>query len=360
MERKKILVAPLDWGLGHATRCIPVINALLKKNIIVEIGGSGPSLSLLKQTFPSLNFHTLPGTEIKYPDDYWGSIQILRQAGNFIASIKKEKMFLDNFLINNKFDAIISDNRYGLYSDKLHCILITHQLKLKLPSSLRLFDFLIQNTLTNYINKFDRCWIPDYAGRNNLSGSLSHISNFDKTKQFIGPLSRFHNLKDDIKIDLDFNLLAIISGPEPQRTIFEKLIETQSRKYNISTLIIQGIPGLKNNLINDGLIKKISYADHIFIKSATEKTDGIIARAGYSTIMDLVALKKSALLVPTPGQTEQEYLAVHDYNKQFFQFSTQKSIDVRKALSPLPVIDFPEYNTNMLNVATEELVSNIK
>jgi uncharacterized protein (TIGR00661 family) len=358
MKAKKILVAPLDWGLGHATRCIPLINLLLRKGVEVEIGANGPSYDLLKQEYPSLSIHLLPGMDIRYTKDGNFTLQMMKQLPGFSSSIKTENSYLHTLIQTQKYDAVISDNRYGLHSNLIPCVLITHQLMLKTPAYLQFLERLLQNKLKTFLENFNYCWIPDWEGENNLSGDLSHKFKIKTSTEFIGPLSRFNDLEESDNINLNFDLLAIISGPEPQKSIFESLIEEQARLKNIPTLIIQGKPGTTkiNSIIDDGLIKKINHADSGFIKSAVEKAKGIIARSGYSTIMDLVALRKNALLVPTPGQTEQEYLASYLKEKNYFRFADQNSFNIVDAFFDSNGYNFAPYSSTPLESAVYKLL----
>ena len=359
MLRKKILVAPLDWGLGHATRCIPVINSLMKKDVNVEIGTNGLSYHLLKNEFPELKINLLPGIEIKYIKEGNFTLQMLRQLPAFVSSIKTENSYLFTLIQSERYDAVISDNRYGLHSDIIPSVLITHQLMLKTPPHLQILEGLLSSKLKSYIEEFDVCWVPDFEDENNLSGDLSHKSKLEIPVEFIGPLSRFNKVGETEDVNIEFDLLAIISGPEPQRTVFENLIEQQARKRNISTLIIKGMPSEKYSS-ESNLIKKINHAESGFMKSAVTKAKGIIGRAGYSTIMDLVALKKPALLIPTPGQTEQLYLSEFLKNRGYFRFANQNNFNLEDAFFGSAPPDFPQFKNKGLEKSVDNLLSNLK
>lgn len=359
MSGKKILVAPLDWGLGHATRCIPIINLLLKKGVNVEIGSNGASLDLLKIEFPQLKMNMLPGMEIKYTKGGNFLLQMMRQLPAFFSSVQTENSYLFTLIQSERYDAVISDNRYGMHSDIIPSVIITHQLMLKAPEHLRLMEGFLQKKLKSYLEEFDICWVPDFEDENNLSGDLSHKSKLKIPVEFIGPLSRFNDECETQNINIKFDLLAIISGPEPQRTVFENLVEQQARAKNISTLIIRGLPSEKYSS-ESNLIKKISHAGSGFLKGAIAKAKGIIARAGYSTIMDLVALKKPALLIPTAGQTEQLYLSRHLENQGYFRFSGQNNFNLEDAFFHSFTHDFPHFTNKGLETSVDNLLSNLK
>ena len=210
--KKRILVAPLDWGIGHATRCISIIKALIENGYEVVIAADNRPLHLLSTEFPKTEIIRLEGYNITYSRNIPMSINMIFQIPKILLQIRKEHINLDEIIKNYNIDGVISDNRYGLHSKKVPCVFITHQLEIKSPY----FTKHIRNFNYNYINKFDFCWIIDDK-ETNLAGSLSSPKIQPKNTIYIGTQSRF-NYKE-IKKKYDF--LAIVSGPEPQRTILE-------------------------------------------------------------------------------------------------------------------------------------------
>ena len=243
----------------------------------------------------------------------------------FFNFIKKEKQFIDIFLEDNHIDMIVSDNRYGLYSDKVESVIITHQLYPKAPAGEKLLHQKIEKLLSN----FNAIWIPDVVGEKNLSGDLSHLKPFNHPHKFIGPLSRFLSFElPPIKegwggVEEEFDICAIISGPEPQRTIFEKLIFEQIRKYHLKAVVVRGLPNCnsKNEKFVFNHLPTNKLQDYI------SKSRVVLCRSGYSSIMDLAVLKKQAILVPTPGQTEQEYLV--GYNNKYHSYQNQNEFSLK-------------------------------
>ncbi|HVF97179.1 MAG TPA: hypothetical protein VM871_07665, partial [Flavisolibacter sp.] len=187
----KVLVAPLDWGLGHATRCIPVIHQLLEHGCEVMLAAEGKTAILLQQEFPLIQLLHLPGYGIEYASSEWGlAAKIVAQIPKLLAAIKQEHTWLKKVVEEEKIDAVISDNRYGLYHAGIHTVFLTHQLRIKAPVSIA-EDFL-QETVYNYIENFSECWVPDAAGENNLAGDLSHPSELPTVPlHYVGTLSRF-------------------------------------------------------------------------------------------------------------------------------------------------------------------------
>ena len=360
-KQKTILVCPLDWGLGHATRCIPIIHEFLNNNCKVIIGTSGKQKILLQQEFPNLTFLKLKGYEVEYPISGSMALKMLLQLPKINSAIKEDHCWLAKIIDEHQMDLVISDNRYGLWSNKVKCILITHQIFVKAPVG----EGWIENVLKNYFDKFSEIWIPDVEGENNLSGDLSHKKPLPNKFKFIGVLSRFSNKIVTSSVPPlsgtyrevgkeEYNIMVIISGPEPQRTIFEKLVIEQLQKTQLRAVVLRGLPEknvIANEVRQSAQIEKIASLDSlprndenikIFNHFETEeflnylqKSKVVISRSGYSTIMDLAILGKKAILVPTPGQTEQEYLAKYHFEKGRFYTQKQNEFDLEKALEEL-------------------------
>jgi UDP:flavonoid glycosyltransferase YjiC (YdhE family) len=311
------LVCPLDWGLGHATRCVPLIRQFIKEGHNVIIGADKNPLAFLKQEFPQLKTIVIPSYEIEYSET-GSALKLFYESVKFYNFIKKEKQFIDAILLENEIDMIVSDNRYGLYNDKVKSIILTHQLYPKAPVGEKLLHQKIEKLLLN----FNDIWIPDVEGENNLSGDLSHLKTIKHRHKFIGSLSRFNNSNQIIEAEYD--ICAIVSGPEPQRTIFEKLVLAQIEKYQLKSILVRGLP-------NDETINQEGVFNHLPTNKLQEyvlKSKLVVCRSGYSSIMDLAALNKEAILVPTPGQTEQEYLADHHHSKRNFTCQLQNKFDL--------------------------------
>lgn len=326
---KKLLVAPLDWGLGHATRCVPVIRDLLNNNCEVWLAGEGAQEKLLREEFPSLPFLPLKGYRIKYGKSGLTG-KILLQVPSILRSIKEENKWLKKQVSNHGFDAVISDNRYGLYHEKIFSVFITHQLYIK--SSLgKWSEKILQQWNYKLINKFNECWIPDEEGENNLAGDLSHPVKLPSIPvKYIGPLSRFTSFSPLGDGGIRGHLLIILSGPEPQRTILENNVIDQIVNYPATATIVRGLPGEKNIIPSTNTIHFYNHLSTEELNTEAMKAEFIISRSGYSTIMDIACVQKKSILIPTPGQTEQEYLADHLRKKQFAFCIDQKGFSLLK------------------------------
>ncbi|MBX2965973.1 MAG: hypothetical protein KF845_07490 [Cyclobacteriaceae bacterium] len=293
---KRVLVTPLDWGLGHATRCIPVINEFLKQKCEVQIAGSGSALLLLQEEFPGLKFHELVSYNTQYSSWLPFMMKLVLQMPKFLLVVKKEHRQVGKIIEQEKIDIIVSDSRYGCYADSIPSVLINHQLNIIVSCTWL-------QSMVNYwnhktINRFTQCWVPDFS--NGITGKLTSPSPTKKVK-YIGMLSRFEKKH----VERKYNVLALISGPETQRTIFEEKLRNQLKHSSLTWFIVRGIPGKSER-------NEINEANHLPVNELNEVIESseiVICRPGYTTVMDLWKLEKKVIFIPTPGQTEQEYLA---------------------------------------------------
>ena len=321
--KKRVLVAPLDWGIGHATRCVPIIKALVSNNFEVVIAADGRPLHLLITEFPELEIIRFSGYNIKYPQYFPMSISMLLQIPKIMWNIKKENNTLNNIIEDYKIDGVISDNRFGLHTNKVPCVFITHQLEIQSPY----FSEEIQKFNYKYINKFNACWIMDDK-ENNLAGNLSKPEKIPNNTIYIGPQSRFKYQKSEKK----YEFLAIVSGPEPQRTIIEKGLVKALKDRKEKSIILLGKPELnKTKQIGNLTIK--SHLKSEDLNTIILQSNLVICRPGYSTIMDLQKLGGKAFFIPTPGQTEQEYLAKRLHEKKICYSQKQEEFNFTKGVA---------------------------
>lgn len=327
LSQKRILVSPLDWGLGHATRCIPIIRLLLKNNAKVVIAGDGNALELLKIEFPQLQFIFLKGYNIFYSNKGNMIFKMLFSVPKILARIVIEHQTLKKIITENNIDIVISDNRYGLWNRQIKCVFITHQLMIKTPFA----EKLLHRIVLFFVNKFDECWIPDVEGENNLSGDLAHKYPLPKNTFFIGTLSRFN--VDEKIYPAEYDVMVIVSGVEPQRSVFEKLVIEELQQTSLKAIVVCGKPQLmrEEKIINN--VKIVSHLNTGEMRQVILQSKIIVARSGYSTIMDLAVLGKKAIFIATPGQTEQEYLAERFKNNKTAFSQTQSTFNLQTAMS---------------------------
>ena len=305
----RILVAPMDWGLGHATRCIPLVHYLLQQGTEVWLAGEGRIEALLRNEFPDLPFVHLPGYNIEYGRSKWDLLgKMALQIPKILGRIEKENEWLQEAVAQHGFDVVISDNRFGLYHEDTYSVYMTHQLLIKAPFG-SFGEGVMQRLNYDFIEQFDECWVPDLPGVPSLAGGLSHPAKMpDLPVSYIGPLSRFSRSPGPAEPK---HLLVVLTGPEPQRSILEELLLEQLKQYAGPVLVVRGLPGNGEESITVENLTIVNHLSAAALQQAMEEASIVISRCGYSTVMDLVALGKPSILVPTPGQTEQEYLATH-------------------------------------------------
>lgn len=299
---KRVLIAPLNWGLGHATRCIPVIHALQQRGHTVFIASDGDALTVLKREFPQLKSFELPSYNVRYSRNLPVWMKTALRIPYFMKAIQREQHRAEAIIQSNAIDVVIADNRYGCRSRKAHSIFISHQLNLPAPSGLRWMKGILNFLQNRLIKKFNSVWIPDGNDRL-LSGSLSETN---LPADFIGIQSRFVPSTDHPAV---YRLAVVLSGPEPQRTLLEKNLLPQVIALNVPSVFVRGTLQEKMGEHEVDQVKIFNYLPSGKLEEIIKQSALIIARSGYSTIMDMAVLGKKAVFIPTPGQPEQEYLA---------------------------------------------------
>ena len=330
ITNKRILIAPLNWGLGHATRDVSIIRDLLKNENEVFVAGNLNTIRILNEEFPDLTFILFPSFSVKYSKQFL-ILKLIFSLPYFLFQIAKEHFKLKKIIKDYEIDVVISDNRFGLWNKKVRSIFITHQIMIKLPNSIKLFESLIYKLNNWFIKHYDECWIPDFEHDENLSGDLSHKYKKPKNAKFIGAQSRF--ILPEEKPEEKEKLLVLLSGPEPHRTFLENQIIEQTKNIEIPTLIVRGLPHETQEMkqIHKNVFA-ISHFNSKILMREILTSKYIICRAGYSTIMDLHTLQKKAIIIPTPQQTEQEYLAEYLHKKKIFFAVNQENLMIQDVL----------------------------
>ncbi|MCU0403894.1 MAG: glycosyl transferase family 28 [Chitinophagaceae bacterium] len=328
---KRILVAPLDWGLGHATRCIPVIRNLRALGCDTWIATSGAQEKLLRMEFPDVPFLNLPGYGVSY-GKRGVMLRLLRQIPVIRRHIFTEHAWLQNTIRDYGFHGVISDNRYGLYSEQVPCVLITHQLSLQLPRWAAIFGNGVQQMLYHHIEHFGECWIPDTGYEpSSLAGAMSHpVTLPDVPVKYIGWLSRFQPGSE--MVEERQGILISISGPEPQRSVFEEKILEQIHEVKEDIRLIRGMPGTSTLLEVPGHVTVYNHMDAHDMQKLMKRCRLLISRSGYSTVMDAMILGTPLACIPTPGQTEQEYLSKRLMEKEWAVCDTQDNFSLKKLI----------------------------
>ncbi len=320
-NKRNILVAPLNWGLGHATRCIPIIRELQKNGFTPIIASDGNALALLKKEFPELMHLELPSYHIEYArkaaNFKW---KLIKNSPKTINAILEEKKLVKKWVKEFDLCGIISDNRLGVYSKKVPSVFITHQLTVLSGKttwiSSKMHQFFIKN--------FTECWVPDFDKNVNFSGKLGHLKDRSLNLKYIGILSRLEKKELPKKYDL----MVLLSGPEPQRTILEEKLIVEVEKFNGRVLFIKGKVEEMQKMEQKNHVTFCNFMTSGELETAFNESETVLCRSGYTTIMDLVKLEKKAFFIPTPGQFEQEYLAKRLMKKGIIPYSNQENFKI--------------------------------
>ncbi|MDG2426233.1 MAG: glycosyltransferase [Flavobacteriales bacterium] len=332
-----LLFVVLDWGLGHATRTLPLIEESAK-TMRVTVASSGPALSWLRKHSSTFKFGTnaincfeKPGTEVRYNarGGLLGQFTIASQLPRFVRSARLEQQWIQAFCAQHGITHIVSDNCYGAWTPDLPCAIITHQLNPAVPHVLRPFS---RRLIHRMLRPFKEIWIPDQAANEShftrgglLTGPMAAPLPSDAPRsKFLGPISRFGATKAGESCeagDVKFPLVASVSGPAPHREKMETIVRSIFQRDGRPALILAGRPQYAQPSTTaqptspepaqrvDLNVTTLYDATSTELQAAFQQADVLICRSGYSTLMDLVALRTQAILVPTPGQPEQLQLA---------------------------------------------------
>lgn len=318
-KKSKIIVAPLNWGLGHASRCVPIINALISNNFTPIIASDGHSLLFLQQEFPQLKSLELPSYQISYGKNL--KLKLVLQLPKLYPTFKKEHSLINDFITNNKdVVGIISDNRFGVFNPTIPSVYLTHQVNVLSGFTTFLTSFIHKKI----IKKFDECWVPDNS-KSEFSGKLS-IANKNINLKYIGVLSRFK--KQEIKKEID--VLVLLSGPEPNRTLLEKKLISTFKNDERSIVFVLGKVEKHQKKWKEKNCIFYNYVLSEQLEKIINSSEIVVCRSGYSSIMDLAVLQKKVFFIPTNYQSEQEYLAQYLELNKTAPFSNIESFSKEK------------------------------
>jgi len=332
-SQKRILYAVLNWGLGHAVHSVPMIRSLSKNNEVI-LAATGRALAFLKDEFPHLQSINLPDYTIQYASKQrLLVVRLILQVPAMLVSLLREHWQTEKIVRERDIDLVISDNRYGVYSGKVPSFFVTHQLRFKLPRTIRKFEVISEWFNRWYFRKYTGVLVLDEAGKENMSGDLAHSGKICRHPKlaYIGLWSTVH--KENVSQDID--VLAVISGPEPHRGIFGKKVIEQMKNMPENKVVILGKPEDTGKDYSYPGLQVYSFKNRKEVNDLLNRAKIVVCRSGYSSTTDLVSLKKPALMVPTPGQTEQEYQAEYYRDKGYFYMVSQEemnlSVDLKTA-----------------------------
>ena len=363
MKQLTVCISPLDWGLGHATRCIPIINAFLSLGHKVYIAAEGHHAVILKEAFPAVEILPLRGYRVHYSKNkalFFSHIFL--QGPKILWSAICEYYWLKKKQKEYHFDLTISDNRVGFFHKQVPSVFITHQLHLIMP--FRFVTRLFQQMQYCWLKNFSACWVPDMEGNNNLSGVLANPKNKPKTPIFyLGFLSRLFpsNFKKNETVAIEpIHFLGIISGPEPQRSLLEEILWNEGNELQKKFALVAGLPMNKGykRLSTNGLLW--NHLSGSTLASQIMEAEYIICRGGYTSLMELIPFRKKLILIPTPGQTEQEYLGAYWQEKKWALCYEQANFNLAFALDAASKLHYEQppfvpFTSDTLKAALKEL-----
>ena len=315
----------LNWGLGHASRSLPLIRKYLELGYEVISASDGEALYMLRKELPGQKVLQLPGYGIHYSSRYM-PFNMLRYGPGMLKAMKTEHELTQAIVKRENIDCIISDNRYGCYSEDVPSALITHQLQVF--TGQKLLDIYIRRQIRGWCRKFSEIWIPDQAPPDNITGELSGVDTAPVPKYYLGIISELTCKPSPNAYDA----IAVISGPEPQRTNFEELVIKQLSALSGKYAVVCGRPGTDETIREENNLTIIPYMTRAQLSGLLDKTEIVIARSGYTTLMDLANTGHKAILCPTPGQYEQIYLADRLATLNQCIYKRQENINLSQAL----------------------------
>lgn len=337
---KTILVAPLNWGLGHATRCIPIIKALQENNFIPIIASDGIALALLRKEFPYVQTLELPSYHIEYAKNgknfKW---KLIKNLPKMITAIRDEKKMVKSWVKKHGIDGIISDNRLGVFSKKIPSVFITHQLNVMTGNT----TWFTSKCHQHVIKKYTECWVPDTDEKVNLTGDLGHLETNELNLKYIGPLSRMRK-KETPKV---YDLMIILSGPEPQRTYLEEKLKKEVVNYEGKVVFVKGVVEKDQTKLESGNVTHYNFMNSKQLEQTFNESDLVLCRSGYTTVMDLAKLGKKAFFIPTPGQYEQEYLAIKLQDENLVPYALQDDFTIEDLSRVKSFTGFSQFQDNI-------------
>jgi UDP-N-acetylglucosamine:LPS N-acetylglucosamine transferase len=343
-QPKKILITPLDWGAGHTTRCIPLAAHLMQTGHKPIVAGNEAQMAIIDQYFNgSIDTIYTPGYDVTYSGlNKVAQAGLLLQTPRLLKTIGQENIRLREIVRELRPDGIISDNRYGMYHTQVPSVIMTHQLRIQSGMG-NTVDNVLQRLHYRYLNKFGATWVVDTEESPGLAGTLSHPMTMPDNYHYIGLLSRFAGMVAGNQKE-DGPILVLISGPEPQRTEFSKMLWQHVMRHDGPVIFAEGSEAATAPAYIPAHISYHKRMDGPALSDALMNASIVVCRSGYSTLMDLRAMNKRGIVIPTPGQTEQQYLGSTLHERGIFYSTEQKGFDLQRSLRDAAA--FPFHKTN--------------
>jgi UDP:flavonoid glycosyltransferase YjiC (YdhE family) len=350
-----ILICPLEWGLGHAARMIPLARKLREMNYNIFIGSGEEHKALFNDELSGLSYIDFTGFKPGYSRYLPQYLTLLFKTPLLLFHIIREHFLLEKIIREYAIDIVISDNRFGLWNPKVKTVYVTHMPLIPFPKPFVFLEFIGVLLHRLIIKQYSLCFIPDLPGELNVSGRLSHGIKLPDNVRYIGILSRFMTGETAFpgnRVTYKHNTV-ILSGPEPQRGILKKKLADLLKGSGFPSIVFEGKPDKIREVVKSGNLVFYNHLPASEMKDVITGSECIVTRSGYTTIMELISLNCSALLIPTPGQTEQEYLAKYLSGKGWFHTISQAEIKSEISL-PVTKAGWTEEITNQSNLLLNE------
>lgn len=323
------------------------------------IACNSPQKALLEREFPTISYLNLDGYRLQYGKKRRDTLtKIIFQLPKILTRVKEEHRWLNELLSRQKVNAVISDNRFGLFNKQVPCVFITHQVYIKTGVG-KWADRIVTRWNYHRIKKFNACWIPD-SQQDGLAGELSHPSQLPATTvRYLGGLSR---LIPCTSTATSIDLLVILSGPEPQRSIFEDRLLADLANYDGKAVLVRGLPGHQSFIQGSDNVTVYNHVPAAELNALLCSAELVISRSGYTTVMDVLKLGKKSILVPTPGQAEQEYLGDYLQQQQLAYVANQKTFSLQQTLAAVKTFPFRRYSFSMdqYKIVLQEFVQSLR
>lgn len=324
----RIIVSPLSWGLGHVTRDAPIVDYLLEKGHEIVFVATGRALTYARRRYADCRAIELPDMPPPYSKTRFFVPMFLKFIPRMLRAIREEHERSQRIFDEVKPDLIFSDNRYGIWSRDIPSFILSHQIRLKTPPALSPLEVFTEAWARSHLKHFTRVIVPDYDGQQTLSGRLSHDLCFWSRDElyYAGQLSTIR----PAELPQDVAVFISLSGPEPQRTVLEEIIRQQvaSIEHMGKIVVTLGKPEAANKETLGQNVECFSFLPSERQQEMMNRARLVVSRSGYTTVMELAELGRRALYIPTPGQTEQEYLSRYYEEHGMYHSVSQYKLDL--------------------------------
>lgn len=318
------------------------------------VAGNSWQRQFIKKSLPNTETINLEGYDVSYSKKGIGFMfSIFRQTPKLLKTVRKENEWLIEQSAKLQFDGIISDNRYGLFHKRIPSVIMTHQLLARTGMG-KAANALLRKLHYKYLQRFDKCWVVDVNGKECLGGKLSHPKILPDNAEYIGLLSQI----EVKKTNEGEHLLILLSGPEPQRSIISEILWKQLVAYKGKVVFVEGRNDCPTRNIIPAHVTYYKQVTKTELQPLLEDANMIICRSGYSTLMDLVALGKKAIIIPTPGQTEQVYLARYLHKQGIFYSTPQRGFQLQNSLDAAKQFPFNQLSLRDSFSQYKEVIDN--